>query len=400
MALVLLYLLHTVQLQNPDGTDGVPCRTRVDAICASRIGLEKRQCYLEGDVECDVNDAESFAERNDASNAIDRLADAQKKYEHLLDVSARDDYSSIRSFLLRYTAVMIDTFHLLTYDKKIEDLQSGLRRFRQAYILWNRMLTRVPKLEDHPSIQEAKRQMIDKLVATLDKLGTKEREIAHAEQEGGRFGTARDLFEQAALHFSEAKQFRPELSTYAKLEIEARLEALFVYEPLLATLKGKNRRQTCKEYNDLLQRMRAFHDKNATLWTRQLETQEGKVVSTLSLCRLQRNVPATSIALGAAGVVMEVVAISLFADYNRACNYDVQIGSCQMIVAADAERYTRQVQASIGLAGFGAALTAAGLIVAGVGTSKIKRLQRDPLRVMPTPLSVYRGFGLSLVFRY
>lgn len=100
------------------------------------------------------------------------------------------------------------------------------------------------------------------------------------------------------------------------------------------------------------------------------------------------------------GVVGLGVALGLYAQYNAACKFSAAQGTCAGITAdsPDADRYTAQVRASVGLAVVGGALLTAGAAILIHGLVQRKRAQPRRFTLAPTFGPYQNGAVVGLRF--
>jgi hypothetical protein len=403
---VLLLSLYTAQV--PEGQP-LTCYERVEARCKDFAGDEALRCRIQGEAECDVADAERFIAAKDVDNALDRIDDAREKYERLIDITDRRQHDDLVKLMVRYSVVTQSVFPLLSLDRSIDELGPLVERLRSGRQLLGKLFERVEGLGEHPTLSGVHADLSANLVAALDRLG--ELEIKQAELMKARdqvqarddaFGTAKDLYDQAMQHFVEARELSPVTHAYFGREIDARLAKSDLYASN-ARRGPEDIRRACAGYQTIVARLDDFRRRQPDAWKAlpMLTRSQDRARAGVAICRSRAGMTVAGAVLTGVGAVTLITAFTLYAQYDRACDYDPRAGYCDGIPASspDAARYTRQVQVSIGLGVVGGVLAASGaaLLIRGAVLRKWLGKPR-PVALAPTIGPSIQGLSLRVGF--
>lgn len=377
-----------------------PCHAKIDAQCSALRGEEALRCRNEADAHCDIADAEQFIAAGDVADAVSRVDRACAKYEDLLNMMAVDsDRRATAETMVRYAAALASIFIVLAREGEVEDLIEAVLRLDRGHTYLVGLRDRREGLAGHTDLLEALDDLTKRLAAALDQLARQE--MLRADQ---RFrevrdpklgdGGARSYYEDATSHSAAAYVLVP-MFAYKVVELDAELA-----EADLHAVLGRDDRDAaalaCRGYRQSSRQLADIERSAPRTWKEhpQLRDFKGRAQRGLRACSVRPRLVAGGVMVGV-GAVALAAAIGLYAQYDAACEFTSGVG-CAGFPAADADRYTAQVRASIGLAAVGGVAIAAGATVLIHGLLQRKRAQPRRFAITPSfgPHQAGASFGL------
>lgn len=367
------------------------CHAVIDARCGSLRGEEALRCHNEADAQCDIADAERFIAAGDVEDTMSRLDQARAKYEDLLNMMLPDiDPAPIAETMVRYAAASASIFALLAREGEVEDLSQAVLRLERGRDFLVNLIERRGELAEQPGLAPALEDLNRRLAAALDQLARREMLRAderYAEVRGAKSGDggAQSYYEKAAVHSAAAYALVPTFA-YKLVELDAEL-AQAELNTVLARKDHDAAEPACAGYRALRQELAGIQRSAPRTWKAhpQLRDFQGRAERGTRSCTARPRLVAGGVMVGV-GVAGLGAALGLYAQYNAACNYSAARGACAGITAdgPDADRYTTQVRASIGLAVVGGALLTAGAAVLIHGLVQRRRAQPRRFTLSPT----------------
>ncbi len=381
------------------------CHAEIAARCSALLGEEALRCRNEADAQCDISDAEHFIAEGDVDDTMSRLDQARAKYEDLLNIMVADvDPAPIAETMVRYAVASASIFALLARDGEIESLARAVRRLERSRAFLENLLERRVDLVGHPDVGAALDDLTTRLAAALDQLAR--REVRRAEQryravrngESGD-GGAQSYYVEAARHSAAAYALRPKFA-YRVVALDAEL-AQAELNTILARSSPAAAAPACAGYRKLRQELGEIERTDPKSWKQhpRLRDFQGRAERGARSCAARPRLVAGGVMMGI-GVAGLGAALGLYAHYDAACEYSAAARSCAGITAdsPDADRFTTQVRASIGLAVVGGALLAAGTTVLVHGLVQRNRAKPRRFSLAPTFGPQQTGAVLGLRF--
>ncbi|HEY0137322.1 MAG TPA: hypothetical protein VGB85_24735 [Nannocystis sp.] len=381
------------------------CHATIDARCSSLRGEEALRCRNEADAQCDISDAERFIAEGDVSDTMSRLDQACAKYEDLLNMMLPDvDPAPIAETMIRYAGSSASIFALLAREGEVEDLTQAVQHLQRGRNFLINLLERRSELVGQPDLGTALEDLTKRLAAALDQLARQEmlraaeryKEVRGA---GTGDGGARSYYEAAVRHSAAAYTQRPTFA-YRVVGFDAEL-AQAELDSELARSDRNAAAPACAGYRKLRHELADIERSAPRTWkdNPQLHDLQRRAERGAGSCSARPRLIAGGVLVGV-GTVSLGAALGLYAQYHAACDFAAAQQSCTGISAdgSDADRYTAQVQASIGLAVVGGALLTAGVTVLTHGLVQRKRARPRRFTLAPALGPHQTGAVVSLRF--